>query len=95
MAITYIFYRTSLVVPANLVAGALDLTYWQGFQRFAISVILVSVPVWLFFRFNSISFLSGGRTMLRTDGLMDCEARGVGFVFAEIDASVRRFFAYL
>jgi hypothetical protein len=45
--ILYIEYRTMIVVPANLTAGALDLKFWQGLWRYGLSVIVVLIPILL------------------------------------------------
>jgi len=45
--ILYIEYRTMIVVPANLIAGALDLKFWQGLWRYGLSVIVVLIPIFL------------------------------------------------
>ena len=47
--ILYIYYRTMIVVPANLTAGALDLNFWQGLWRYGLSVIVVLIPLFLLF----------------------------------------------
>ncbi len=44
MLLLYMIYRCTLVVAPKLIAGALNLRYWQGLWRFWLSALLGSVP---------------------------------------------------
>ncbi len=41
----YISYRGFIVVPAELIAGAVNLKFWQALWRYGLSVIVVIIPL--------------------------------------------------
>ena len=45
----YIFYRTFLIVPPNLIAGTFNVGYWAGLWRYVLSYAFGSVPYCLLF----------------------------------------------